>query len=243
MDWHNLYAPKNAGSQNFFYYVPWPEFDKPVGNPGFEYDSNQSMLIEYRTDPNTKASASISNGFTYHAAILSSALPRFRVYTRGDDPTSPNSVIGLVYGCTQPGKYPNAQGPLTNFTGKYGDNSRYFMIFDYVKRKSTIVSPYLGTDIQGGYDMQFINPIILPDLENIPEGTGLDLSFQTTANPYIPGSQSGWVQPGEVMGFNVNMAYKNYNYIRFKALFTANVDAGVVPSIDSIVIPYLIVED
>jgi hypothetical protein len=228
IDWRNLYGPKNQGPK-FNPYLPWPPFDQPAGAPGFAYNSLHSLLIEYRIDRNLTSGLSSKNGFAYHAGIISSMLPRFRMYSRGD-------LGNQVNAASYPQKWPEAWGPLA-FPGNYGDNSRYFMIFDYVKRYSLIESPYLGAEgVEKG--VLFFTPLILPPLDAIPEGTALGVMFQVNPNPENPGSPtSPWTPQGGVEALNTG-TYGDYDFIRFRAVFEANVKAGVVPAIDTLAIPY-----
>jgi hypothetical protein len=237
VDWRDLFGPKNQGQgANYNDYLPWPLFET-----AFPYDSSKSLLIEYRMNPNVNAGVALSNGFAFHAGIISSMLPRFRIYTRGDNPANPNSVVGLVHAVTDPfnTKWTQAQGPLAN-PGKYGDNSRYLMVFDYVKRLSLVESPFLGADVDQDHDIWFLNPVIVPPVDDLPEGTNLDLQFRSTPNPDSTASYSPWSYPGGVEAFFNKAPFNNHNFMRFKAIFEANVEAGVVPSIDTIAIPYRI---
>jgi hypothetical protein len=230
IDWRNLFGPKNQG-QKFNNYISWPEFDQPEDTPGFPFTSKQSIVVEYRMDSNKGSGMAISNGFSFHAGIISSMLPRFRVYTR-----APVQNYTTVEACSFPASYTTALGPLQS-PGNYGDNSRYFMIFNYVKRYSLIESPYLGADGVTN-DIKFLTPLILPPLEDIPDGTTLTVRFRTNPNPENPGSgNSPWTYPEGVEGLNGG-PYKDYDFIQFMAIFEANVQMGTLPAIDTIVIPY-----
>lgn len=232
IDWRNLYGPKNQGL-NFNNYLPWPEF-----HTSFPFDSMASLLIEYRLDPNLSGGLSQKNGFAFHAGIISSMLPRFRVYIRGDDPADPAGQFGQVWAASNPEGWPTARGPLAG-PGTYGDNSRYLMIFDYVKRRSIIESPFLGKKIEN-YNVVMLDPIIDPPLEDIPDGTVLDLTFRVASDPIAESSYTPWQYPEtakEFFGKTINLAKP---YIQFKAEFEANVEEGVLPSIDTIAIPYLL---
>ena len=208
---------------------------KPEGTPGFPFTSEYSMVIEYRLDYNQGSSMAQTNGFTFHAGIISSMLPRFRVYSRGiaNDP-DPNKQ--KVSACSFPTKYPNAWGPLAS-PGSWGDNSRYFMIFHYVKRYSLVEAPYLTAE-DVNQDIAFLQPVIVPPLTDIPVGTALTVEFEANPNPSNPGSPtSPWTLQEDVEGLNSG-PYANYDFIRFHAIFEANVQAGVVPALDTLAIPY-----
>lgn len=230
IDYRNLFGPKNQGLQ-FNLFHPWPSF-----HTGFGYDSTKSLLIEYRMNPNQNSGLALSNGFAYMAGIMSSMLPRFRVYSRGDDVT-----YGQVYAATDPNSYKNAWGPLVK-PGTYGDNSRYLMIFNYVKRVSYIESPFLGPDLATGYDAYFLNPVIIPPVEEIPEGTGLEVLFDSTPNPETGFPLFPGVDPQDVESLMNDGSAKDFNYMRFSSLFEANVEAGTVPTIDTVIVPFQLVK-
>lgn len=225
----NLFKPKNAGSA-FNMYLPLPGFSRSV-----PYNAAHSMLFEYRLDPNTGTAVSPMNGFSFCPAIMTSMLPRFRAYSRGD-------ALNPVYAASKPNDYPLAWGPLPA-PGTYGDNSRYFMLFDYVKRVSTVVSPHLGRAVKTAEQrFDFLTPLIDPPLSEIPAGTALDLMFQVSFNPHSPaGPEVPWVEAEEVEKMNEG-AFAGYDFIRFRSIFEANIDNGAIPVLDSIVVPYLILE-
>lgn len=100
----NLFTPANAGLTGFNRYLDFPAFNAGI-DPyfgrqdvfAFPYDSNFPMLIEYRVGPNTAPPA--TNRFRMAPAILSANLPRFRVWSQGQDPLAggaPNYTQGLV---------------------------------------------------------------------------------------------------------------------------------------------------
>ncbi len=103
-----LFVPANAtglpkGSFNL--YIDYPEFNAGV-DPYFgksdvfswPYDSLFPMLIEYRLKPNAGNVPPASlNFFRFSPGVLSSALPRFRVWSQGQDPLArcvPNFANG-----------------------------------------------------------------------------------------------------------------------------------------------------
>jgi hypothetical protein len=227
IDKSDLFKPKNAGP-DFNLFLPWPEFSR-----NFPYNAAHSMLFEYRLDPNTSGMVSPINGFTYCPAIMTSMLPRFRVFSRGD-------ALTPVFAATRPDDYPTAWGPI-QAPGNYGDNSRYFMLFDYVKRISTVVSPHLGLAVKTPeQSFDFLTPLVDPPLSEIPAGTALDLTFQVAFNPDSPaGPESPWVIPEDVESLNQG-GYADFDFIRFRSIFEANIDTAAVPVLDTIVVPYLV---
>jgi hypothetical protein len=227
LDWRKLYLPKNPkpGANR---YLSFPEFHQSFG-----YDSTRSMLIEYRMDPNRFSGVYAGNSFSYHAGIMSSLLPRFRVFDRGKSSRQ-------VYAATRPDDYPRALGPATP-PGDFGDNSRYFMIFNYVKRVSLVQSPFLTCDVDPGLDLVFVNPVVDPPLDEIAEGARLTLRFQSAGNGVTGFPASPWKFQHEVEELNEG-ASREFNHLRFEAVFEADVEAGIVPAIDTVVCPYRLVE-
>lgn len=109
-----LFAPANATglASGFNQYLDFPAFNSGI-DPifgrddvfSFPYDSQFPMLLEYAIEPNEAVPSSL-NLFSFSPGILSSALPRFRVWSQGQHPTAhcvPNWSLGV--------------GP-----GPYGDN-------------------------------------------------------------------------------------------------------------------------
>ena len=117
------------------------------------------------------------------------------------------------------------------------------MIFSYVKRLSVIESPFLSAELAASQGMEFLTPQVYPPLTQIPDGTSLLMQYRNTANPSNPSApKSNWFEAPDVED-NLNTgSYANYDYIQFQAKFEANVDAGTVPSIDTVVLPYKIIE-
>jgi hypothetical protein len=236
LDWRNLFVPKNQGQNaNFNDFLPWPEFTQY-----FPYDSSASLLIEYRMNPNVNAGVSLNNGFAFHAGIISSMMPRFRIYTRGDN----DVTIGRVFAATDPTNpgYSSARGPLAN-PGNYGDNSRYLAVMDYAKLLSMVESPFLGAEVDPGHDAYFLNPIIDPPIDEIPEGTELSIQFRSAPNPESTASFSPWRTPDDVEKLFNAPPFNLHGYFRFKAVFEANIESAVLPVIDTIAVPYQIKKD
>lgn len=233
MDPVNLFKPKNAGN-NFNLYLPWPDFEKPAEHPGFPFTTTNSLLIEYRLDPNFISGLPQGNAFHYHAGIISSMLPRFRVFSRG------GGNFPEVYGATKPEQYPIAWGPVPG-PGVYGDNARYFALIDYAKRVSLMVSFYLGPDKEPYMTppgIEFLYPVISPPLSETPNGATLTMKFQTTidiGNPYLP--KSDWVAPEDIDLLNQG-AWAAYDFIRFNAVFEGDLNTMAMPILDTVVLPY-----
>jgi hypothetical protein len=232
-----LYKP--LGGSTKYNYHPMPEFHSP-----FVYDSTRSLLIEYRTDPNLKSGVDPYNGCTFTPGIGSSLLPNFRVYTVGRNPTS-----NWIMGASDPGATIQATG--TGPGTLWGDNSRYYMTFNFVKRSSRVESPFLGANLPSTEDAYFLNPVIDPPLSDLPAGTSLILDFQVAPSgdpgglvsapvpPDVDEDENGILDFEEVLN---SAAVKEWDFVRFRAWFVANTEIGIVPALDTVAIPYQIIE-
>jgi hypothetical protein len=119
--------------------------------------------------------------------------------------------------------------------GSYGDNSRYFMIFNYAKRVSTIESPLLRVRPATLSDPEYLSPIIWPSLDDIAQGTALTIWFRASSDDIGSGLTEGdWTLPENIGSLNGGQR----PYSQFRATFEANLSTGDVPAIDTIIIPY-----
>jgi len=114
---------------------------------------------------------------------------------------------------------------------------------DYAKLLSMVESPFLGAEVDEGYDAYFLNPIIDPPVSEKPEGTELDIIFRSAPNPESSSSYSPWRLPAEVEDLFNSPPFNLHSYFRFKAVFEANIDSAVLPVIDTIALPYQILQD
>jgi len=251
IDQKNVFAPKNQGSQ-FNYYIAYPDFDNPAEHPGFGYDSSRGLLIDIRTDDNGETPVAITNGYAFHVGIQSSMLPRFRVYSRGSTPTPSTAPRVNVYAATDPfdeispPKNPQTGAPedtrswnrawdsMLASPGNYGDNSRYFMIFEYAKRVSTIESPLLRVKPGTLMTPEYLSPIIDPPLTEVPQGTNLTVWFRASKDKDGTVNVTDWALPEDIGNLNGGQR----PFVQFRATFEANLQTGDIPIIDTLVIPY-----
>lgn len=94
IDRTRAFAPANATGASFNRYIEYPEFnaglDLAFGNPAvhaFPYDSRFPMLVELRVAAGSTP-AGIPNAMRFSPGILTSAMPRFRVYSMGQNPSA-----------------------------------------------------------------------------------------------------------------------------------------------------------
>ncbi len=263
----------------------------------------ESLLLEYRVrvvDAENPPSA--SNGFTFSVGILSSALPRFRVFTigvgclsccfsgsggcqnncliqygppldgvasgplldpdsivkaAGPAPAPPGMQCKCLKAATNPLPPPAGcadQGP-TGATqtidmvalgaaqpsgNNYGDNSRYFMVFNYVKRESYIRSPFISVQPSSVTAPTYLDPVFDPPLDEVPVGTVFDIRFRSSPSGGAAGGDaSAWVTP--IMMVNTNNplnALAVRPYIQFETRVQANTSTQLTPIFDEIVVPF-----
>jgi hypothetical protein len=206
----NLFSP--PGDRNAYH--PWPEFvDR------FPYNNSDSLMMEYRIRPQT-TTISFQNGFTFSPGILSTPLPRFRVYSSGDQNNllNPDDFTDMRVLCA------SAKDAGANF----GDNSRYFAVFDYVKVRSRILSSFIG--VNGTSAPDYGEPIFEPPLDQLPSGTDVKVEFQGGDGPSGLNT-SPWTE-------NINDLDFQWSFVRFRLTLISNDTTLLNPSFDSIVIPY-----
>jgi len=245
IDQANLFAPPNQGPQ-FNYYIAYPDFDNPVASPGFGYDSSRGLLIEVRTDDNLGTPVSPINGYAFHPGIITSMLPRFRVMARPYRPATRPSVFAATdpYDVIDPPtdsmgnpsdvySWNHAYEGYLPLPGSYGDNSRYFAIFRYAKRVSTVESPFLRVAPEALVNPEYLPPVITPMMNDTAPGANLTLWFRAALDETGLGS-TDWVLPEEISTLNGGLR----PFIQFRALIEGNLDTGEIPFVDSIVIPY-----
>ncbi len=143
-----LFKPANAGS-TFNQYLDYPTFNNgldPVFGKSnvfaYPYDSRFPMLIEYSVGPN-EAPPQI-NLYRFSPGILTSVLPRFRVWSQGQHPAAwgvPNWTVG-----------PLLTGPNWFRAGEGGP----------LLKPGTFSAPVEPTRQNNGMPTQFPNEYILP---------------------------------------------------------------------------------
>ncbi|HZM01069.1 MAG TPA: hypothetical protein VFD43_12545, partial [Planctomycetota bacterium] len=112
-----LFKPANAQNKptgQYNLYMNYPAFNSGVdttfGNPNvdsFPYDSRFPMIVEYHIAPAVNSNPSNQNAYRFSPGIFSSVLPRFRIWSQGQDPLA-NCVPNMItLGCApQPGGFP-----------------------------------------------------------------------------------------------------------------------------------------
>ncbi len=207
-----------------------------------------SLLIEYRIRTQ-RTNISGNNSFTFAPGILLTGKPNFRVFNTG---TNNNDVVNNLL-IPRPGLDPDniegdhrarcsngyaveynaspPQGGADDFRridwrAARGDNSRYFMVFDYVKTTSTIRSPY----VRGGNGPQYFPAFIDPPPESQPAGTQVVVEYRGGRNFRGAGNQSWSFDPTEHSG---------WNFLAFRVTFRGNRDTRLSPNFETLAIPVL----
>ncbi|MEW6742643.1 MAG: hypothetical protein AB1486_07775 [Planctomycetota bacterium] len=214
LDQSNLFTPSNT----VYAYHPWPAFEKP-----FRYNNNDSLTLEYRIRPQETA-ISYQNGFTFSAAALNSPFPRHRVYSFG---SSNNILIPDPEAGDLRAKC--AVGPQAK-PQKFGDNSRYFYTFDYVKTTSSIRSPFVA--VTETADPRFLGPVLTPPPEQLPPGTRVLLELRAAEDPVMFEGKpdDGWTTDVEALA--------GLDWIQFRIQVEGNPETLLMPTFDTIVLPY-----
>ena len=108
----------------------------------------------------------------------------------------------------------------------FGDNLRYFMVFDYAKTTSQITSPYVRAVDGATYFPAYTEPA----LGEFPTGTSVHLEFRGGNNAKGGGNGEWSTSIAEQSGF------KN---LSFRAKFAGSVETLTAPNFEVIAIPYL----
>ncbi|MGQ0553713.1 MAG: hypothetical protein ACT4PU_10895 [Planctomycetota bacterium] len=126
--------------------------------------------------------------------------------------------------------------------GDWGDNSRYYMMWQYRKRVSIIESPTIEAAAPSGL-VQFLHPILDPPLSAVPatEGLKVEIRAGTAINFPTPALESGWVDvtdPLFVSKLFGQFGLGDRDNVKFRVTTAAATGSTQPPSLDTIVIPY-----
>lgn len=266
----------------------------------------ESLLLEYRVRPKAGVIPAVNNGFTFAVGILSSALPRFRVFTIGAgcvsccinpstgaacnsscittlialdgsptggglplDPDLIRNAAGpapappgtpcyclLAPGnnpfppsnCTQTNgsaptivQYAYATAPTAQPNNNHGDNARYFMLFDYVKRRSSITTPFVRAIPVSSIDPTWLVPVVHAPLDTLPAGTTVELMFRASTNGLgLAADSSAWVSAEDMANpanpLNDSAARP---FLQARIRIVGDSTTTLVPAIDELVIPFV----
>lgn len=303
IDNSNLFTP--AGTSRAYHPIPHVPFENtlPYDNGALENQTppngtgtsgTHSLLLEYRVRGATAGTIATGNSFTFAVGILTSARPRFRVYTVGagcgsclfqgtcfagftsavNPPLNPDLIRnaagpnpappglacdcprnpatgnvappGAPAGCTLTGSGQSIVTLSTTTNGglfaadqhNYGDNSRYYMVFDYVKKTSFVRSPWVRAQPGSLASLTWLAPIFDPPLSNLPVGSTFDIRFRASTDG-DGGLETNLLTPAELADenneFNQGTARP---FVQFEVTINANISSQLVPVVDTLVLPF-----
>jgi hypothetical protein len=198
---------------------PWQE----KRTAGLINEGGDSLLLEYRIQPQNGL-ISRANGFTYSFGILTNFQPMFRAFSAGtpDNPLFPDDLEGDLRARCADGPH-IANGNISTF----GDNSRYFAIFDYEKTTAIITSPFVA--VVGTRDAIFEDVMTHPPLAGQPAGTLVELDFSGANGPAGNNATDFTGNPSDHTG---------KNYLAFRVKLVGNTQTLLTPNFDTLAIPY-----
>jgi len=186
-----------------------------------------SLLLEYRIRPQDEPTISRQNGFTFALGILITCKPHFRVFSLGD-PTggtlNPDDIAGDQ-------RARCASGPSGGGGGgcAFGDNSRYFAVFDFVKTTSRIRSPFDPIYPDTATAADYFSAITIPTIAAQPPGTQTILEFQGANN----------FKGAKATEYSTDPSIANgRKHFGFRATFIGNTTTLLSPIFDLVAIPY-----
>jgi hypothetical protein len=162
-------------------------------------------------------------------------------------PPCPNGTLG---DCIIPGELggsnqinPPVLSNEPNMTGapaRFGDNSRYYMMWKYRKRVSIIESPTIEAEVGGG-GLRYMRPIVDPPLADVDPAASLllELKAGTLLDFSVPQVDSGYVDVlAPSFQDDVTGAAEDRVFVKFRASFGVAEGQSQPPTIETIVIPY-----
>jgi hypothetical protein len=121
---------------------------------------------------------------------------------------------------------------------RFGDNSRYYMMWKYRKRVSIIESPTIQVV---GANVRYQRPIINPPVADVDPAASLAVDFRAGRQLDFAVSQleSGYIRSDEPdFSDELSGPDDQFTYVKFRASFGVAPTSTQPPVIDSIVIPY-----
>ncbi len=193
---------------------------------GFGNAGGDALLFEVRVRPQT-TTVTGQNGFSFVIGCLIDFAgdPRWRVGSQGSPTTRlfpDNTVNQPAARC--------AKGNQTSTAPVPGDNSRYLAVFDYVKTTSRITSPYVRVYPSATALPDYFPAIVYPAPSTQPSGTSMVLEFEGAVN--TKGAT------GTGFSTSIDIADTKGN-IAFRATLTGNKTTLLLPTLDTIAIPFL----
>lgn len=191
-----------------------------------ENEGGDSLLLEYRIRPQAGL-ISRQNGFTFSPGILLDFMPMFRVFSLGGDLNSdgvvtPDELLFPDQGGND-ARARCADGPsiVGGGTGTFGNNSRYFALFDYVKTTTRIASPRLPA--VGTSDPEYFPALV--QTTALPAGSTVSLEYGPTSS--------------SVSSYDPDPSAANGNtQLSVRVTLVANRQTREVPTVTLVAVPY-----
>jgi hypothetical protein len=205
----------------------------PTGTPPpFSPITAASLLPTCNTDPDTN--------WYFANGMLMNPLPDEQTYP-GPLAAPGTQFLGYQPCWTDlPGGQPCLEPNYLPAPQEFGGNERYYMLWNYRKRVSVIVSPSIRAVSVSG-SVIYRRPIVDPPVASVPAGQNLEVDLRSSASIdfSVPQLDSDWVSPAEDdFSALVSGPTGNFTWVKFRATFGAG-NSVQPPTIDSIVIPYL----
>lgn len=197
---------------------------------GNRNDGGDSLLLEYRIRPQEQTISRL-NGMMYAIGVLIDSQPRWRAFSVGETdeagialPLNPDDISNATderARCASGPVFVNGGG-----TRDFGDNSRYFTVFDYVKTTSRITSPYV---LPESISFNYYDAFVIPSLNDQPAGSQVSLLFEGAAG----------VKGNSGTGFDEDVDRADGKAaLAFRAIFVGNTSTRLLPNFDTIAIPF-----
>lgn len=230
-------------------------------NP-MDMDPNEGCLITMptcRIDPNTN--------WYYASGMLAYPLPNTTAYpgqsavqptfylgyghpasAAESDPTSENDcIIPLALAGSSQATVAQNEPGMAAAPAKWGDNSRYYMMWKYRKRVSLVESPTIQIPLESDQSVVFLRPVVEPPLFTV--SVKANLKLEVRAGPRIdfaqPAFDSGYVDvTSETFTEDVsgNGIFPR-DFVKFRASFGVAPGEVLSPALDTMIIPYMKVTD
>jgi hypothetical protein len=155
-------------------------------------------------------------------------------------------------GCVIPTALGNSNTPMpvinepgmTAPPGSFGDNSRYYTLFKYRKRVSLVESPTVALETGVG-GLRFLRPQIDPPLIEVDPAASLRVEFRagTQIDFSLAALESGYVDVTDpTFAEALTGLSENRRYVKFRASFGVAKGQTRPPTIETIVIPYELID-
>jgi hypothetical protein len=198
-------------------FKPW------VDSRGGLNKGGDSLLLDIRIRPQNTL-VSLQNGFTFSFGNLVVHYPMFRAWSAG---VPANRLFPDQVNCDLRARCADGPHKVNQNRKTFGDNSRYFKLFDFVKTTSSITSAYLP--IIGTSNPAFVQPILDPPMALQPLGTTTDVHYSGSHSQTGSSPTSFSSAPSD---------HDGHKFLSFRVRFFADQHSLLAPTLDTLAIPY-----